>query len=330
MKKSILALAVVLGATTTFAQDLATNKNGKVYLPEAGDWSISINASPFINFASDLLHIGQAKTVDAPGFAALQDSTWSLSGKYFVSNEMAYRGSLRLYSDNSKTSTAQDWVSPVPANNWPNNVATKYDNYDVEKVKDWSVGIGGGVEYRKGTNRLQGYYGGEAILAFARTSKSYTYAIDLMVQDADAATPDYLTNYTTDFGGNISNTPGEYVTRTLSNKQSMTTAFGVRGFVGVEYFVFPKISLGGEFGWGLGISRTGASKQVVEGLDYLADDGTTAITAGEVVNDLEMPDDSKSVNFFIGSDRKFNGASENRLWMNSFSPQGQLSLNFYF
>jgi hypothetical protein len=44
MKKSILAVAVLLGASATFAQDL-TSKKGENYLPEAGDWAISIDGT---------------------------------------------------------------------------------------------------------------------------------------------------------------------------------------------------------------------------------------------------------------------------------------------
>ena len=49
MKKSILAVAVLLGTSATFAQDL-TSKKGETYLPESGDWSISIDATPLLGY----------------------------------------------------------------------------------------------------------------------------------------------------------------------------------------------------------------------------------------------------------------------------------------
>jgi hypothetical protein len=47
----------------------------------------------------------------------------------------------------------------------------------------------------------------------------------------------------------------------------MTTAFGLRGFIGAEYFVLPKMSIGGEFGWGLGLMSMGAGSVETESTD---------------------------------------------------------------
>ena len=40
-------------------------------------------------------------------------------------------------------------------------------------------------------------------------------------------------------------------------EQNVSTLFGVgvSAFVGVEYFFAPKMSIGGEFGWGLGLNQ---------------------------------------------------------------------------
>ena len=97
--------------------------------------------------------------------------------------------------------------------------------------------------------------------------------------------------------------------RVTSDKLGTSFQFGVRGFAGVEYFVLPKISLGGEFGWGIGIKTTGSGSQTVQQMNAA---GTSAIslttkTAG-------------SSGFTIGTDNK-----------NSFfGPTGTLRLNFYF
>jgi len=331
MKKlEILILALILGASTTFSQELAKTKNGKVLNPEAGDWGISVDGAPFINFAADLVHIGAAAGEDAPLFNGLNGDapTYSISGKYFKSNNMAYRGTIRLYSDNERTTAGITYDPNATGVNWPNNVSTDYKTKDVMSQRDWSVGFGGGLEWRKGTKRLQGYYGGEAIIALARTATSYKYAYDVIAPDINPLTADDLTNYTTDFGTNIAGTVGEYVSRALSQKQAMTTAFGVRGFVGVEYFVAPKISFGGEFGWGMGVSHTGRSSKKEEGVDFRADDGTAI--SGEVKTKVKSKSGDRSTEFFLGSDRENSGASEPKLWMNSFSPGGKLSLNFYF
>ena len=331
MKKlEILTLALILGASTTFSQELAKTKNGKVLNPEAGDWGLSIDAEPFINLASDLVHIGAAAGQYAPLFNGLNGlaPTYSISGKYFKSSNMAYRGSIRLYSDNERTTSGITYDPIATAVNWPNNVSTDYKTKDAMSQRDWSVGFGGGLEWRKGTKRLQGYYGGEAIIALARSAKSYEYEYDVIAPDNNPITADDLTNYTTDFFGNITNAPGDYISRTLRERQPMTSALGIRGFVGVEFFVAPKISVGGEFGWGMGISHTGRSSKKEEGVDFRSDDGTAI--SGEVKTKVKSKSGDSSTEFFIGSDRGNSGASEQKLWMNSFSPAGKLSLNFYF
>jgi hypothetical protein len=40
--------------------------------------------------------------------------------------------------------------------------------------------------------------------------------------------------------------------RALKRKTNGRIGVGVRAFIGVEYFVAPKVSIGGEFGWGVG------------------------------------------------------------------------------
>ncbi len=316
--------------TMSNSSSLATNKKGKILNPEAGDWSISVNATPFLNFAADLLVLGADAGADASSsFNGLNDETYSITGKYFKANDLAYRGTVRLNFQNDKTSRDIDYNTDFTAApvNWPNDV-TKFENQDKSKTSNWSVGLAGGLEWRKGTKRLQGYYGGELALAFAQSNTSYKYAYDVTAMDAANGGQDAMSNYTTDFGGNFTAAPGDHDERTLANKGGFTTAFGIRGFVGVEFFVAPKISLGGEFGWGLGINHTGRSTSTSEGIDYLADDGTAL--DGTVVNDVETRGSDRTTEFFLGSDRNNGTNDEQNLWMNSFSPQGNLSLNFYF
>ena len=88
------------------------------------------------------------------------------------------------------------------------------------------------------------------------------------------------------------------------------------------------MSVGGEFGWGLGIAHEGRSKSTSEGVDFLADDGT--VLDGTVVSEVEVRGNGRTTDFFIGSDRDNSGPDDKQLWMNSFSPSGNLSLNFYF
>jgi len=47
---------------------------------------------------------------------------------------------------------------------------------------------------------------------------------------------------------------------------------GARLFVGFEYFVLPKLSLGGEFGWGPAVGLLGKTHTTFEGWDMANDE----------------------------------------------------------
>ena len=51
-------------------------------------------------------------------------------------------------------------------------------------------------------------------------------------------------------------------------KDGTLVGFGIRGFLGVEYFIAPKLSLSAEYGWGPSIANKGRGSietQVVDG-----------------------------------------------------------------
>ncbi|HLG02818.1 MAG TPA: hypothetical protein VI731_04435, partial [Bacteroidia bacterium] len=114
---------------------------------------------------------------------------------------------------------------------------------------------------RRGKTRLQGYYGGNLVFWMNGKKDVFTYGNEMSTT--------YPTPPTTDFqsiaGLPYSNTSP----RTTEHKYGSELGFGLRGFIGAEYFILPKISLGGEFGWGLGFSKSGASSTT-----------TTAVNAG--------------------------------------------------
>jgi hypothetical protein len=142
-----------------------------------------------------------------------------------MTDKMAYRGMVRIGFGSDKVVT--------PAGSNEDVVTNSYNN----------ITLGGGVEYRRGNTRLQGYYGAMAMIGLGGSKTSYEYgagAVDGQITE---------------------------------EKAGSTFGLGVRAFVGAEYFVLPKISIGGEFGWGLGFSSTGASETTIQ--------GAAAVTGGK-------------------------------------------------
>lgn len=191
MKKIILSLATVFAFGVVSAQDLVSSK-GENYLPQEGDWSIGFNAGNALKFIGNAFNgntnnefadsaFGKNQTAFAlPGFK----NGLSFTGKVFTSDTEATRYTANFVFNYSKTKD-QD-------------AETKY-----------GLAVGYGKEWRKGTTRLQGYYGADVLAGFGSAVKD-----------------------------------------------SFNFAVGAQGFVGAEYFIFPKVALGAQYSYPVGIVYT--------------------------------------------------------------------------
>ncbi|MEO8761275.1 MAG: hypothetical protein ABI448_10310 [Bacteroidia bacterium] len=310
MKKSVLALAMAFGVTSAFAQDL-TSKKGEPILPEKGDWAISADATPFLNYMGNFF--GKTGPNGSPTFDFLASHS-VIVGKYFLDEKTAIRAGINLAFQSHSTTNlvAQDQPGTIPAGTLAPTVIDKATRSNT------GIGITAGIEKRKGKTRLQGYYGAELGFFIGGTTDKFTYGNAFAAAGSTAGTSanPYSTNWTgipnTATSYNLNgNTPASVATgsgRVTQSKLGTNVEIGVRGFIGVEYFILPKMSLGGEFGWGIGGVIGGATSQTKEGI-YAG----TAVTTQEVKG-------GKTNAFIIGTDNK-----------NSFfGPTGSLRLNFYF
>ena len=157
MKKISLLLVVSLLTMLTSAQEL-TSKKGTPILPTAGDWALSVDATPFLDFAGNL--IGANGTNVAPTMNFLSGNR-TIIGKYFVTDTKAFRLGARLGINSTTTK----------------NELTDLPNYTEDKAtaSSFDLGLTAGVEFRRGISRLQGYYGGEVGLALGSGATSFTY-----------------------------------------------------------------------------------------------------------------------------------------------------------
>lgn len=238
MKKVLLTIGLFTGLTAV-SQDLE-NKNGFKILPEEGDIAIGFDAVPFINFGLNAVNImndtGDGAT--HPGF--VNGFNQMIVGKYFYKSDMAFRA--RLGINTLRSSTGFYGENPLtPSAVEPEEVLLERE---VEAGGEYSLGLG--VEFRRGHNRLQGFYGGEIFTGFANNRVVNKYQIEYNVVAQDSG---YMA-------------PGD--SRVLNQKSGTQILFGARGFVGVEYFILPKISLGAEFGWALGMRTNPRGSAVVE------------------------------------------------------------------
>lgn len=268
MKKSTLFVAALaLGMTTAFAQDL-TSKKGEPILPEAGDYAIGVDATPFLSYFGNMLNGSTGNNGFGWNFT---NPNMMITGKMFTSETMAYRAAIRIGFGSSK------WTNPVVDDaSTSTPPAMKSDEM---KTSYNFIGLGGGLEWRRGKGRLQGYWGGMLLFGFGGGKTSYTYGNSFSTSDN---TPTTTIDFTTGATSNVS-------FRTTEMKQGSMMMVGLRGFAGAEFFVLPKVSIGGEFGWGLSFNSTGAGSTTVEAWNGT---GTTSTTS----------DTGKSSSFGIDTD----------------------------
>ncbi|MEJ6795422.1 MAG: hypothetical protein QNK63_01805 [Flavobacteriales bacterium] len=124
-------------------------------------------------------------------------------------------------------------------------------NGDEMKSSYNAVYLGAGMEKRRGTTRIQGVYGAQAGISLG--GSSMTTDFDAALTATDAA-------------------------RDTEVKGGSSFGIGVGAFAGVEIFIFPKTSIGFEYGWGLGFNSTGAGEATTEIWDGTSVVSTTTET----------------------------------------------------
>lgn len=229
MKKLLILAAFIFAVSMSVdaQNELLKSKKGVPILPQQGDYAIGINAQPVFSYFGNMFN---ATANNSIGFNFL-NSTNAIFLKYMKAPDMAYRAYIRV-GQTSLTQVAFVFDDADP--DMEDQVEDKFTNLST------NVAFGLGCEKRRGIGRLQGYYGVEGMVMLTGSSQNYTYG---NAYDSVNTMPT-----TTDWNnGNI--LPDG--SRVLKNKDGMMIGLGVRAFVGVEYFILPKLSVGGEFGWGL-------------------------------------------------------------------------------
>jgi len=296
MKKRVLFVASLFLATATFAQDGLTSKKGEAYLPEAGDWALGFDAAPFIGYFGNFANGSTGNSMNA----AWQDGArWSIVGKMFKDETTAYRGRVRI----GFGSTNQDMLGFYDQDADATTNEIEYTNS--EKTSNFNIVFGGGIEKRRGNTRIQGYYGGELLISLGSSSESWDYG--------RAYTADWSANEVAPMGSIQGSAIAQRVTE---RKAGSTFAFGLRGFVGVEWFIAPKVSLGAEYGWGLGFSSTGEGEETVEYWGFVENS-----TASEPSLQSETLKTGGSSAFQLDTDNNGNSI---------FGGSGQINLVFHF
>jgi hypothetical protein len=276
MKKNLFFVAALFASSVAFAQTTEVkNDNDVVVTPQAGDWAIGFNANPLFSYVGNMFNGSTANTFNSAFMNGGGPSSNAIYGKYFTDENTAFRGSLRLMTQSGTSNVLTD--TNTAAGNSPEYITDTY------KQSGSAIVLGFGIEKRRGHNKLQGFYGAEALITLGGTQPSATNEYELVLDSANLA------------NGYVNNG------RVLSSKGNTTTGagtrfgFGVRGFIGAEYFFAPKISIAAEYGWGLSLSNTGGNEVVTE--TYGIKEGATTASVYETTTTT-----GKSSSFGIDTD----------------------------
>ena len=130
------------------------------------------------------------------------------------------------------------------------------NNNEEVKSSGFDLAAGLGKEWRRGNTRLLGFYGADALLTVSSSTTEST------LTDSD----------------------GEFIS-SVENKSGLGLGLGVQGFLGAEYFIFPKFAIGAQYTYRVGFDLQGKSETTTKF-------GT---------NDSETVDGGKSSSFGIGN-----------------------------
>ncbi|BDS12117.1 hypothetical protein [Aureispira anguillae] len=236
MKKVLLLLVCSFCIFSANAQDEPlTGKKGQLILPESGDIGLGVNMIPFFNWFgnsfnnnSNNLYASSNKFFNVFGNSVLM-------GKYMLSEKTA----VRVHFGFNLTSISEKKYVRDNSSNNPMDMVL-----DARKADNGHYTLALGYEMRRGKGRIQGYYGADIIFNLDQNS-GFEYSYGNGYSNANIVPTSF------DWGNNLNGNQ-----RVVMDGGSTTFGVGLRAFVGVEYFVAPKLSLGAEFGWGVRLNST--------------------------------------------------------------------------
>jgi len=280
MKKKVLIVTTLLSSMLTYAQETKSdgshcvkctcddevllNKKGHEILPKAGDIGLGFNTIPVLDMFLGTLNRATPFAGSGNVVQYTQASNNQIVAKYFLDAKTAIRVRVGINTlSGSMTNQVQDAEVMYQASlGTADDVAAasviRVD--DKLKFKKNNTLITVGYEKRRGYRRLQGVFGGEIGFGTNGSSQSVVYGNKYSDQY-----PVQFTNNFNSFGITTVNptAPGR-TARTTEVKNRGGVRFGVRGFIGIEYFIFSKISIGAEYGWGYSVTTRRGAKSTQE------------------------------------------------------------------
>lgn len=278
MKKTGLFAAALFTVTAASAQTgEITSAKGENWLSQDGDWGLTFDAQPLLNYAGNLFNgnTNNGGVALSNLYSAANGSTVVIGGKKLIDANTAYRGKLRIGFGSNKNTQ----LVPQAGATDPNATVE-----DVQKIGFFGLNIGAGLEKRVGSTRVVGVYGAELNIGLASGKTTYEYGNALSATN---------TQHTSSFG---------QAAGTTETKSGSIFSVGLNAFAGVEWFCAPKVSLSGEYTWGLAMNSQGFGSSTVEFWNGTGVESTTTEGPGKNSSfgiDTGISGASVGINFYF-------------------------------
>lgn len=264
----MIALGLCVAASVNAqGNEQIQNKNGKDIMPVKGEWAVGVGVSmtAVTGWVGSMFGYTGYNSVGQTYLTHPATGQQSIFGKYMVSDNNAIRMSI----SNGGSDFTNNFQTYDDRANDPDSTVT-------DKFRSNSSGtyVSAGWEWRRGKSRLRGVYGAEAIMSWTNQHNHYTYGNALSASNPTPTAS--IGSWSSDYG------------RITEQRFGATFGAGVRGFIGVEYFLAPKICIGTEFGWRAMLSQTGKTKTSYEEYDAFIEneDGSFGAIRTETIESL--------------------------------------------
>lgn len=336
MNKRLLLAGALLSAMLAGAQDAAPagsggddenplNKKGREILPKDGDIGIGFNTIPVLDMFMGTLNRATPFAGSSNVVQYTQASNNQIVGKYFLDRKTAIRVRVGINTLSGKmTNQVQDAEALGKARLGTQddiNAASLLRVNDELTFRKSNWIISAGYEKRRGYRRLQGFYGGEIGFGNTSASQKITYGNDF----SDQFDVQFTNNFNS-FGVSTQQPLTQRITRDTEVRFRGGLRFGVRGFVGIEYFVLSKISISAEYGWGYSVTTRRTQKSTRE--VYNNGQNGPAVFTEEVDTDSREVLRGFSVDNNNGSIFSMNNTLNGNTSLSGGA--GALTLHFYF
>lgn len=214
---SVCCMAITTGVfAQTDSTKAETPKMLNSYLPQKGNFAIGADATPLLNFVGNMFNGNVDNQFDI--------HSQVIYAKYYLTDMTALRAVLGVNTTtDNQAFYVQDDAAQL-ANPLSNAQVT-----DMRTVKTNGYYLSLGLQKFIGHKRLRGFYGGQLFTQYTKDKTEYAYGNPMTVLN-----PTPTSNFM-------------YVTeRTLTEVTAHDFMVGAGGIAGFEYFIAPRLCIGGE------------------------------------------------------------------------------------